>query len=158
MWAHYADCHRGLVLGFDANHYFFTDQIGMKSSLLPVEYSDRRHVLPKAEEWTLENTLPTFLRKSIDWSYEEEMRMFARARGAVEVVEPPGLPMIYLFPFPKECLAEIVFGIFTDDAVKDETVQIASDNYPHVSIYQASINEYNFALDIRPFANRKSQR
>ncbi len=37
MWSHYADSHRGLVIGFDVNHNFFA-----RSSLRQVEYGDER--------------------------------------------------------------------------------------------------------------------
>ncbi len=124
----------------------------MKSKLLEVEYSKTRFMLPKAEDWqSQDDTLPAFLRKSEDWSYEEELRMFARARGAARVIKDQGMP-IYLFPFPKDCLAEVVFGIFTEEHIQGAIIELLRHSYPNVNVFQASLNETSFDLDIIPRA------
>jgi hypothetical protein len=150
MWSHYASCHYGFVIGFDANHPFFIDAQSLKSKLLPVEYSGTRYVLPRMEDWTRENTLPVFLRKSTDWAYEQELRMFMPARNASEQHQDPhGVP-IYLLKFPGESLAQIVFGLFVQKDVKDETIELLNEFYPHVEVFQAAMNDTNFDLDIVP--------
>lgn len=151
MWSHYASCHRGLVFGFDSNHPFFQGRLPLRTELRPVEYSQKRFVLPKHEEWkTREDTMPAFLRKSIDWAYEQELRIFARARDATDQKkDPQGLP-IYLFDFPKECLTEIVFGIYSNEAVKNRAIEVVNVRYPHVRMFQAGLNESSFDLDIEP--------
>jgi hypothetical protein len=154
MWSHYATCHRGVVLGFDSTHRYFTEAIE-KSQMLTVEYSETRYVLPQGEEWTLENIRPAFLRKSIDWSYEQEVRVFAAARNATEVLEDSsGIP-IYLFGFPKECLREIIFGLYTDGLLRLLTIDLILRAYPQVQIFTTAMNPFNFELDILDYRLRQ---
>lgn len=150
MWAHYAASHKGFALGFDEAHWYFRDATPGKSRLLDVEYRRTRYVLPKMEDWTPENTLPVFLYKSVDWHYEKEVRMFTRARfSAQRKVDPLRVP-IYLFPFPKECLTQIIFGLFTDNDLKKRITDLVNSQYHHVEIFRAQINETTFDLDIVP--------
>jgi hypothetical protein len=151
MWSHYASCHRGLVFAFDSKHPFFQGRLPLRTELLAVEYSQNRFVLSKLEHWkTSEDVMPAFLRKSIDWAYEQELRVFARAREATEQKKDPQVLPIYLFDFPKECLTEIVFGIFTNEAVKNRAIEVVKVRYPQVRLFQAGLNESSFDLDIKP--------
>ena len=71
MWAHYADSHKGFIVGFDT------------SSLSPMEEGDRGSVFPVVYEDKLEpiniNEDPTFFKrlylKSKVWTYEQEYRL-----------------------------------------------------------------------------------
>jgi hypothetical protein len=149
MWSHYAACHRGFAFGFDATHPFFQKKPGM-SELLPVEYSESRFVLPPAEQWTPENTRPTFLRKSKDWEYEKEMRILAQSSFAQkEGMDDDNFPL-YLFRFPKECLKEVIFGALTTEDDKTKASGILSCGYPHVQMYQARLHDMDFELEIIP--------
>src|SRR6267154_4886364 len=52
MWAHYCDCHRGFVIGFDsANAFFQTRRFNAFSVLAEVHYSDQRPVMPAPHRW-----------------------------------------------------------------------------------------------------------
>jgi hypothetical protein len=155
MWAYYANCHRGLIFGFDENHRFFRGT-GITTGLMKVDYSEKRFRLPKAEEWINDDAvLPAFLRKSNDWSYEEEVRVFARSVAACEVKSDPqsGAP-IFLLPFQKELCTEVVFGIYTPETVKLKVIELLDKVYPHVKLFQAQLNDTSFDLDIRPVARK----
>jgi hypothetical protein len=151
MWAHYADSHRGLVFGLDENHRFFRGT-GITTGLMEVEYSENRFRLPKAEEWKQDDAvLPAFLRKSSDWSYEEELRAFARSVAACQQKTDPRGAAIYLLPIQKELVTEIIFGIYTPEPVKLAVVELVNRSYPHVKLFQAKLNDSSFDLDIVPY-------
>ena len=66
LWAHYADKHRGICLGFDVAR---ADEI-----LKIVKYEEERLQLPdELDEETAQQFLYT---KSADWEYEEEVRVY----------------------------------------------------------------------------------
>ena len=73
MWAHYADQHRGFVIGFDSKHPWFEASDAFRVNVLAkVRYANDRPS-KGLKTLTLEDT---YLTKSLDWSYEEEWRMF----------------------------------------------------------------------------------
>jgi len=152
MWSHYAASHSGIVYGFDAGHPFFSSSNRPRGNLMAVEYSKERYVLPRMESWNnFADVSPAFLRKSDDWAYEEEWRMFARSSAASSRSGDKEVP-IYLFDYPKECLTEVILGVLTKETVKREIVAILETHYPHVKIFQAKISESTFDLDICPYA------
>jgi hypothetical protein len=97
MWSHYADCHKGVVVGFDSDHPFFNPPPlrGTPMQFLrAVEYSTRRSLM--SLEFLRKNDLmevikggwlkllksqhPMFFTKSSDWSYEKEWRLVRQLR------------------------------------------------------------------------------
>ena len=152
MWAHYANCHRGLVFGMDEHHRFFRGT-GITTGLMPVEYSETRFKMPRAEDWKEGDLiLPAVLRKSRDWEYEEEVRVFARTVAACERIEIPRSGPVYLLPFQKELLTEVIFGIYSSEDVKVKVRDLIARNCPHVRLFQAKLNDTSFDLDIEPLA------
>jgi hypothetical protein len=98
MWAHYADCHKGAVIGFDAEHPFFAETrlpAGFLQFLRPVSYSKKRSVLHLSffrryqtveiarTGWfhLLERQDPLFFTKSLNWKYEKEWRLIRQLRA-----------------------------------------------------------------------------
>jgi hypothetical protein len=65
LWSHFADGHRGMVLGFDVN-----DDL-----LKNVNYVAARPVFRNIDERTVHKLLFT---KFQDWQYEQETRVFTR--------------------------------------------------------------------------------
>ena len=86
MWAHYADSHRGLAIGLDAESSFFKPGNGRsKHGLRKVNYSK---IHPTASStgviFNIESEQETyFFTKSIDWKYEEEWRICASTQFAI---------------------------------------------------------------------------
>jgi hypothetical protein len=162
MWSHYADRHRGLALGFDSTHPFFSSW-RRGTPLMEVEYDESRFVLPRSEAWTDDNVVGAFLRKSNDWAYEEEVRMFARSTAASNTdAEPNGVP-IYLFDYPSECFKQVIFGVLADDEFKLKVIKLVKEKHPHVRFFQPMLNEINFDLEIIEFSaddqeNQKASR
>jgi Protein of unknown function (DUF2971) len=102
MWSHYADSHRGFVIGFDSdNPFFHREKPRTMTPLDEVRYSNKRPVMPPFDEITPENTHElVFLTKSEHWAYEEELRMFAQPRAANAIEKDNRDFDLYLFDLP----------------------------------------------------------
>jgi hypothetical protein len=154
MWSHYCDSHHGFVVGFDSTDPFFLTDPGVKSGLQEVIYSSDRPVVPSIEgDWPkFLQTNTTVLTKSIDWKYEEELRMFAKPTAA-DVTEPgcDGHP-IYLFKFPADSVREVILGLRTAIESQKEILEIVRNTYPKANLFKADLNQSRFDLDILPFS------
>ncbi|WP_160167633.1 DUF2971 domain-containing protein [Vibrio rotiferianus] len=86
MWSHYASNHTGFVIGFDANHPFFNQNLNDScftkaiGNVEKVEYKqDKRRATSSAfESW--------FLQKAKDWEYEDEYRMILPVKNADRIM------------------------------------------------------------------------
>lgn len=76
MWSHYANCHRGICVGFDAQETIFKNakKITYAETLPRLDKNDHPEVLLEKIAFT----------KSKDWSYEEEYRILSRPIRADE--------------------------------------------------------------------------
>lgn len=101
MWAHYAENHTGVCLGFDVNSGDHVRQ---------VQYVDERITLPldmrtPTGGHNLNSVHTVLTTKYSQWAYEEEWRMF----GTLEKADPKS--GFYYVPFgPSLTLREIVVG------------------------------------------------
>jgi hypothetical protein len=156
MWSHYADSHRGFVIGFDFdNPFFHREKPRTMTPLDEVRYSNKRPVMPPFEEITPENVHElVFLTKSEHWAYEEELRMFAQPKAANAVETDDRGLKIYLFDLPPKVFVEIIFGLLMSPNVKHEIAAIVEDRYPHIELYETKLSEGDFDLDIVPYRNR----
>jgi len=103
MWSHYADSHRGFVIGFDDENLFFHQQTPRTvSPLMQVHYSLKRPVVPQFEDLAENLHETVFLTKSEQWSYEEELRMFAQPKSANLLRKDNRGFDLYLFDLPPE--------------------------------------------------------
>ena len=130
MWAHYADSHSGVCLGFNGTglrEHLFAPII---SEMLRLNISPKQAVshFPKAIQRTLRkvnyvdefpifpigswdiNDADIFRKKSKIWAYEEEWRIISCFGENADRK---------LQDFPKEILAEIIFGV----NAKQETIK-----------------------------------
>lgn len=111
MWSHYTYSYAGYCVGFNRDHKFFeaydTDR-GDRSELLAVRYGQDRAILPggKLSEDDVSNVL---LRKSTDWSYEEEERLVAVLELSTKRIEASPYPY-HLFEVPSDAISEIIVG------------------------------------------------
>jgi len=151
MWSHYTDSHRGMVLGFDSTHPFFSAWKPSMTPLMDADYSETRFALKRGEEWTDENVVGMFLRKSSDWTYEAEVRMFARSTAADRVATDSEGHPLYLFNFPSESLKEVIFGVLADDDLRLRVTELVRTKYPQVRLFQAMLNETDFNLEMVEF-------
>lgn len=99
MWAHYADCHAGICIGFDGastNTFFGRAQSVSYSSAYPVVNIIRDHPKSFHEKGVL--------TKADFWAYEKEWRIIEHEKGAG------------VYQFNVNDMEEIVFGLNTPAA------------------------------------------
>jgi len=149
MWSHYADSHQGFVIGFDDENKFFHQETPRTvSPLLEVSYSAKRPVVPRFEEIPANMHEIVFLTKSEQWSYEEELRMFAQPKVASITKKDNRGFELYLFDLPPDIFAEIIFGIAMSAEKKREIAAIVKAKYPDVELYEAKLSQTDFDLDL----------
>ena len=106
MWSHYADYHKGICLKFDIlkDPNFFLNTVS-------VHYS---HLLPYFDFKSYKNRIPEeILRtKFIDWSYENEVRIFKDKKEIKNNKKPTDKDenQSRIFKFKDKALVEIIFG------------------------------------------------
>jgi len=157
MWAHYADCHRGSVVGFDASNAFFRPGYGKSiDGLRAVEYSAERAKVPREGLKNLTHgemhivNEGWFFTKSIDWRYEEEMRILATPEAA-DVTRPGADGCdICLFTFPRLAVKEVILGMQMPVPKLEAMIDLCTKQYPHAQLSIASLNSEYFTVDIKP--------
>lgn len=137
MWGHYADGHRGYVLGFDSESpSFCQEQKEGKSRrhLQRVVYTDSP---PKIRFEDIQGT-ELFFTKGSAWKYEAEWRMLLPLSESDETIPSSPFP-IHLFRFPPESVSEIILGarMTNENRAKIEAFVSSRKEYSHVSICQA---------------------
>ncbi len=158
MWSHYADSHRGFVIGFDNDDPLFKAGGRIASvGVREVTYSKNRFSVPAAgldglsREDQKKACIAFLFIKSDDWAYEEELRCLAHPEFA-EVTIPiqHGMP-IYLYKFTPASVKEIILGKNMQPGVKDALLLLLKEKYPHVQIFRESLHASRFELCIDPY-------
>ena len=139
MWSHYADKHKGLVLGFDTSQPPFSKI--PNDCLLTVKYSDKKpnYVHSHKEREFRRNMFAVAASKAIFWSYEKEIRI-------VLIPDPPIRDGRFLRLAP-ESIAAVYCGCRIAEANKT-AVQAAlkSPQLRHVELWLATPDESEYAL------------
>ena len=128
MWSHYADGHKGFVVGFDSNHPFFHDD-GKTSLCGDVTYQNELPEIILSSE-KKGDTAPLF-HKSDVWAYEEEVRLIKKLDSSFEKVNN-----INLLEIPKDAILEIIFGLQSSDSFQTSCNEMASEFLPNVSVFR----------------------
>ena len=97
LWSHYANSHKGFVVGYNKEHPWFVGEPHEGNVLFDVKYEDALPTLehfPNIDEFRLEamRTKPTC------WAYEQEVRLF-------------WTPGNQKFAMPEESIKELIFGV-----------------------------------------------
>lgn len=146
MWSHYASEHRGLVIGFDAEHPHFDDRRGPDDELCHLRKVEYRQNRPSGNLEDLDG-VALFLVKSIHWAYEREWRILRALRDAIESRQQTPHP-ICLFSFPPEAVVEVIFGARMGSGLRDGALELLTrdDRWRHVQVLQAVPDERLFEL------------
>ncbi|MBP7654141.1 DUF2971 domain-containing protein [Candidatus Dependentiae bacterium] len=109
MWAHYAESHKGICIGFKLEGFEDKDKI------LKVQYSNEIPDIRLGEILYFDGRLSTklFATKAIDWAYEKEWRILTKKGDNYEDI--PG----------KIC--EIILGYRIDDTTKKNVSKICNE-------------------------------
>jgi hypothetical protein len=142
MWAHYATNHGGAVIGIDTTHPWFGAGMNYEfGQLHKLIYKQERPVLPSMMKQDFEST---FLRKSLEWSYEQEWRAIRHLGD-----QTPNNAGRYLIEFPADCLSSVTFGYRMPPSQRDKIVGKiqAKADLSHVIIEAAELDANRFGLN-----------
>ena len=159
MWAHYADSHSGVCLGFDGVpiRQFILEPYMQEMRRYNARPEQILHLVPKAK-WRMlckvhyVDDLPIFKiassdisranhirKKSSIWSYEKEWRIIAPDGGAGQVMG-----------FPKEILAEIIFGVKATGESIEKVRKLAVDKGYSAKFIQAKQSATKYEIEFAP--------
>jgi hypothetical protein len=146
MWSHYADSHKGFVVGFDSkNPYFYKSKY--KRRFRKVIYSDEYYILPSSkvnpnDPISLERSgLAWFFTKHTKWRDEKEYRMLADLRTADARIRK-GDEEIFLFEFPFDSVKEIILGCKMTNENRNMIKDIHKRKYSKAVLYEASCRTF----------------
>lgn len=112
MWGHYANRHKGIVLGFEVNDSL-CNKVNYKHTLIN---------MPKKSPHDSINDL--MVTKSHHWEYEKEVRVFQELSGT-ECIKEKG---IYFRKFNEDLiLKEVIFGLNCSAANRKKTLTIINE-------------------------------
>ena len=86
MWAHYAQCHEGFVLGLDSEHPSFNEQKSPSDELRYLRMVRYQKNCPQYSPLNASG-VDLFLIKSIQWEYEKEWRIIRDLSDAEEILK-----------------------------------------------------------------------
>ncbi len=148
MWAHYAECHKGVVFCFRIGESINNPQrITYSENIPPMALS----VLDFAED--MSGTQKPFdydnfffnniFTKSKHWEYEQEWRCASFINDKKDLNSET---LIELKPISCHEILSIYLGCLMEENIKDEVVRLARQKIPQVKIYEAMKHESQFAL------------
>ncbi len=149
MWAHYADQHKGLVLGFDVTNAFFDQRLQPDDDfrhLRHVVYTETRPTIKFVDDNEMSVIL---LTKSLEWRYERELRMLLPLVDADKEIDVFG-EKISLFKFPPTCLRQIILGYRMPSNLKESILEYVKNDkrYGHVQLFTSTLDSQEFKLQI----------
>jgi len=157
MWAHYADCNRGVVFEFEGTHPFFqqsNNDIYFKE--IEIKYSENRPMLElNIKDFSNSDKLlklfsEIYFTKSTEWEYEAEYRVVRKLEENTFAgfQDKDGFD-VHLFSFPKEIIKGIIFGnkilLHNVDKIKN---LISEKKYDNVRFNQIKLDRTRYLLHI----------
>ena len=141
MWSHYADEYAGAVIEFDEEHDFFCGKID-------VEYRTSRPINDISAYITAGEAMPVaeLCVKSVQWEYEEEVRLARQLSDCRKVIEKDGFP-VYVMDIPQDCIKSIILGERTSRKSQKEIWDLIKETNIALSLAAIANWEYDFRLE-----------
>lgn len=141
MWAHYADGHKGIVVGLDEN-VFISD----KEEMITVCYRDKIVLFPitgikeKFDSYVKKYIPEVIGRKETHWNYEKEVRLY----GTLDQKDQDGF---YYMEVPRISIKELYLGLKSDASSEMLAVCLKKrDEYKHLSVFKMTKAKNAFKL------------
>jgi hypothetical protein len=135
MWGHYADKHKGCVLGFHPNAL---------DKWYKVRYSSERVCRPMTKEEVHRIAMDSMRTKSTDWEYEHEWRLI-RPVGKLDTRDG-----VLVMQLPPETFQEIIPGIRADERLED-VVRTFARTHPNCTVFRAIEHPSEYNIETYPF-------
>lgn len=166
MWSHYARNHEGICVEYDLKR-LENDPHKILNNLFPIVYRNQRHIIRNidslvdshlalnkaiAEHYEydgnecLDDILPLFLTKSLDWEYEKEWRIVYTKKQMYDVDEKE----LYDGNLKFECISAVYLGYRIDPTKKTHILEICgrfNENGQNVSVYQSKLSKTSYDIE-----------
>lgn len=132
MWSHYADCHKGICLGFDVSKdpdfFVFPKNVAYQDNYPKIDISQ--------SEGTNEYVSALLGTKYTKWSYEDEVRVYKEHHQA--------------YHFNPASLVSVTFGCKAEAKIIEEVVSVVKANIElnHVRFYKTEMDKEAYKLNI----------
>ena len=155
MWAHYADRHKGIVIGMDFDNVF---KCGNGIKMSSVTYAKERIKIDLLSQGILGKPTRFYdvlITKSDSWDYEEECRSVLLAEHLKIFQERENAILrdfngkeTWFLRLKPEMIKEVIFGLSADQGLQTTVKSLVFSKIPNVKFSQAVISkdEYNFEL------------
>jgi hypothetical protein len=144
MWAHYANSHRGICVGFDRDGLeevgtHIHDSRGFGSHIYKVQYCHELPVFDTADPPPQGEMVRRAVRtKSSDWSYEREYRFVVGLKDNTRT-----------WRYSNDALAEVILGCRIDPTDEQRIREILQKKDLRPALFRAVIRRGQYALDFR---------
>lgn len=148
MWSHYADEHKGYVIGFDSSHSFFNQKKSPEDELRHLRKIEYRKS-PPVINLMKTNASEMFFVKSSKWEYEVEWRMLLPLSDSRKVLDKEPYP-IHLFKFPIQAIKTIILGARISDKNRESIKSILKkDKFSQIKLFQAYLDRSSYGIFIK---------
>lgn len=146
MWSHYADGHKGMVIGLEIPPHLKTLEADYQSRRLPWRFS--KDLTPQE---FLEETERLIRRKSFHWRYEREVRMLWSLADCEHTVDCDGNTR-YFKKITRGTIREVILGYRCEvnSALETSVRQAIEENQLQVTLQRAEPSDLRFGLRFRP--------
>jgi hypothetical protein len=151
MWAHYAENHAGIAIGFNIDGGLYTDtktrdlsDLGPEafnnlSDVGAVYYSKVKAPYPDDKN----GILAAMYTKDECWAYEDEWRVIRNLKTLRSVAAD-----VFVSDFTPDSIRCVVVGARTPREIENEIHEILSTDYQNVHLLSASLDADEFTMDI----------
>lgn len=149
MWGHYCNKHRGLVVGYDPTHDYFS----VKSGMSPVNYIRERVVYDQNWKGGSKEFADYFQQlvfsKNDAWKYEGELRLIIELKRLRKKQFREGR-IGYFGSFPAEVIQTVTLGAKCTKQFEDSVRAVLQDKkFAHVKLDRAVLHRSEFALEFK---------
>jgi len=150
MWSHYADVHRGIVLGLESEDPFF-------SNAFAVKYQSQRPTVDMTKQATNDSERKEAIQiicgiKNEAWAYEQEYRVVwpVRMLDPTDRIDSLGFS-IFVKPFSPSAVKMVVFGSqMKPDAQQDISKLLIEPRFQHVKTFSGLLDTNTYRVTIVP--------
>ena len=142
MWSHYAKNHEGALIELDSEepNLFHADG----EFTVKVEYKNEKPSFVHSRDvgQFREDLLRVAGTKSLDWQYEEEVRLVFAKTDCVQDC---------FVPIARSAVKSVIFGCRSPSAFRAQILDfLTHGEYKHVAVYQAALSKTRYELEFEP--------
>ncbi len=146
MWSHYADSHKGIVIGFEIPPHLRALDVDYGSRRIPWNFS-----LERTDREVVSDVEKLLRTKSIHWRYEREVRLVWALRDCIHDADCNGQRR-YFQQIPPECFKEVILGYRCErnSDLERSVYHWIEENQLTVELNSAEPSASRFGLTFRP--------